>query len=297
MSLRLEMLQVARLAPRLLGESTDLVRDFVLSQLHDDGGFVDREGKPDLYYTVFGIDCLIALQAEVPRERVEPYILSFGLEELDLVHLSCLARAHAALPQIPLTSERRDEFLERLESFRSADGAFHNGAGRETGTVYGYFLATGIYQDLGLGDLAAAQREALMSFLQAMETPDGGYTNEPLITVGATPATAAAVTLLRYFDGPTRFAAAEFLESLFDRENGGFRALPGAPIPDLLSTATALHALVGLQRSLEEFQEPCLGFIDTLWLNRGSFFAHWADDILDCEYTFYGLLALGHLSV
>ena len=234
MSLRLEMLQVARLAPRLLGESTDLVRDFVLSQLHEDGGFVDREGKPDLYYTVFGIDCLIALQAEVPRE---------------------------------------------------------------TGTVYGYFLATGIYQDLGLGDLVSAEREALMSFLQAMETPDGGYTNEPLITVGATPATAAAVTLLRYFDGPTRFAAAEFLESLFDRENGGFRALPGAPIPDLLSTATALHALVGLQRSLEEFQEPCLGFIDTLWLNRGSFFAHWADDILDCEYTFYGLLALGHLSV
>ena len=29
MSLRLEMLQVARLAPKLLGESTDLVRRFV----------------------------------------------------------------------------------------------------------------------------------------------------------------------------------------------------------------------------------------------------------------------------
>ena len=25
--------------------------------------------------------------------------------------------------------------------------------------------------------------------------------------------------------------------------------------------------------------------------------AHWADDMLDCEYTYYGLLALGHLSL
>ena len=29
----------------------------------------------------------------------------------------------------------------------------------------------------------------------------------------------------------------------------------------------------------------------------GGFHGNWSDDYLDCEYTFYGLLALGHLSL
>jgi len=33
-----------------------------------------------------------------------------------------------------------------------------------------------------------------------------------------------------------------------------------------------------------------------LWTNRGGFYGNWLDDTLDCEYTYYGLLALGHLS-
>ena len=68
-------------------------------------------------------------------------------------------------------------------------------------------------------------------------------------------------------------------------------------MPDLLSTATALHALRGMDRDLEPFKEPCLDFIDSLWVNRGSFYGSWGEAYLDCEYTFYGLLALGHLSL
>jgi len=68
-------------------------------------------------------------------------------------------------------------------------------------------------------------------------------------------------------------------------------------MPDLLSTATALHALVALGTALETLAEPCLDFVDSLWTNRGGFHGHWADDELDVEYAFYGLLALGHLSL
>ena len=42
--------------------------------------------------------------------------------------------------------------------------------------------------------------------------------------------------------------------------------------------------------------KPCLDFLDSLWTNQGSFYGHWADHHLDAEYTFYGLLALGHLA-
>jgi len=79
---------------------------------------------------------------------------------------------------------------------------------------------------------------------------------------------------------------------------GGFVAVPGAPMPDLLTTATALHALAALEvRLTEEQTDCCLDFIDTLWDATGGFHGNWSDDYLDCEYTFYGLLALGHLSL
>src|SRR5688572_7450501 len=62
MSMRLEMLQVARLAPRLLADSAGLVTRFVLDQQQADGGFRGRDTSSDLYYSVFAIDCLDALQ-------------------------------------------------------------------------------------------------------------------------------------------------------------------------------------------------------------------------------------------
>jgi prenyltransferase beta subunit len=68
-------------------------------------------------------------------------------------------------------------------------------------------------------------------------------------------------------------------------------------MPDLLSTAVALHALDGLQVSYRDAVEPCLDFIDSLWTAAGGFHGNWNDEELDLEYTYYGLLALGHLSL
>ena len=50
-------------------------------------------------------------------------------------------------------------------------------------------------------------------------------------------------------------------------------------------------------RLTEEQTERCLDFVDSLWNADGGFHGNWTDDYLDCEYTFYGLLALGHLSL
>ena len=94
-----------------------------------------------------------------------------------------------------------------------------------------------------------------------------------------------------------RDSAADFLLSCFHPESGGFLPFPGAPVPDLLSTAVALHALDGLQLPLENIKDPTLDFIDTLWSADGGFHGNWTDDTLDCEYTYYGLLALGHLAL
>lgn len=289
------MLQVARLAPKLLGEeAAALAAAFFRSQMNDDGGFRDRAGASDLYYTVFGLDGLLALRIDVPAGQVADYLRTFGDGEgLDFVHLSCLARCWASLP--PNVRERvpARAILDRVESFRSADGAYHASPGSERGDLYGCFLALGAYEDLGvdLPDPAAMLRCA-----ESLRTPDGGYANDAGLHVGLTPPTAAAATLFRHLGGQTPSGVADWLLARHHPE-GGFFATPLAPIPDLLSTATALHALVGMHADIERIKEPCIDFIDTLWTNRGAFHGNWADERVDCEYTYYGLLALGHLSL
>src|SRR3954454_4941244 len=125
MSLRLEMLQVARLAPKALGESADSVVRFLRSQLHADGGFKDRAGNSDLYYTVFGIEGLFALRADLPLGSLREYLRGFGAGDgLDFVHLACLARCWAMLPAGDVPAATTRSILETIESHRTPDGGY-----------------------------------------------------------------------------------------------------------------------------------------------------------------------------
>jgi hypothetical protein len=290
------MLQVARLAPNLLRDSADLVAEFVQSQQDASGGFVGRAGEPDLYYTVFGIECLIALRLDPPSEAIAGYLRSFGGgEDLDLVHASCLGRCWAALPDQHVPGEVREHLLSRLAGHRTPEGGYHANPDASHGSAYGCFLATGLSQDL---DAPVPDAEGIDRCLQGLATGDGGYANDTDITMGTTPATAAAVTLRHQLGLRIDPASGDWLLGRCHKD-AGFFAMPEAPLPDLLSTATALHALAAMGRSIERIREPCLDFLDTLWTSRGAFYGHWAeeDDALDLEYTYYGLLALGHLSV
>jgi prenyltransferase beta subunit len=293
-SLRLEMLQVARLAPKMLGDSAGLVAAFLRDQMNPDGGFKDRAGNSDLYYTVFGVEGLFALREELPAEALQAYLQSLADGgELDFVHLACLARGWANLPPASLDPAMRGAILARVETFRSADGGYHAEPSAELGTLYGSFLALGAYQDLGAAILDPAR---VVASIQSLRAADGGYANQHDVPLGLTPSTAAAVTLLRQLGAPAEASVADWLLSRCHPE-GGFYATPLAPIPDLLSTATALHALAGMKADIGDRKEPCLDFVDSLWSPRGGFVGSWEDDALDCEYTYYGLLALGHLSL
>jgi prenyltransferase beta subunit len=283
------MLQVARLAPKQLGESRDLVASFLNTQRAPDGGFRDRAGTSDLYYTVFGLEALIALQADPGCNAASAYLRAFGDgESLDFVHTACLARARASISAPPSPS-----IIERIESYRSADGGYNPTPSAAEGTLYAAFLALGAYQDLRE---AMPNSDRLLDFVARCKARDGGYANRPGIPAGLTTSTAAAVSLQRNLDGVPDSAVADWLIARCGTE-GGFFASAATPIPDLLSTATALHALTSLQVPLTNIRERCLDFIDTLWSNRGGFVGTWADDALDCEYTYYALLALGHLSL
>lgn len=295
MSLRLEMLQVARLAPRVLGDACERIVSFVSARQNPDGGFADRAGASDLYYTVFSLECLFALNAPLPDSSLAPFLEPFGDgRSLDLVHLSCLARCRAMMKkQWPIDEPTRQAMLGQLESFRSADGGYNATPHSAEGTLYGCFLATGACQDLGQ---TPPDAQRIIQCIASLKAADGGYANQRDAPIGLTPSTAAAVTLLRQFGERADLSAADWMLARQHPE-GGFFATPAAPIPDLLSTATALHALSGLNLDPAPIREKTLDFIDTLWSSQGAFFGNWEDDCLDAEYTFYALLALGHLSV
>ena len=111
------MLQVARLAPKQLGDSAGLVADFLRGRLNPDGGFADRGGSSDLYYTVFGLEGLLALRADVPFGSVRGYLRTFGDgTALDFVHLGCLARCWAGLPKEMRAEAPADAVLRRIEA-------------------------------------------------------------------------------------------------------------------------------------------------------------------------------------
>jgi len=273
------MLQVARLAPKMLGESKDLVTGF-LERQQMDGAFLDRSGNPDLYYTVFGLECLRALSNDLPVESTSAWLRTFDSgDALDLVHLSSLIRCWANVTRV-LPPEIADQAAARLNEF-------------ETNNLYHCFLVLGAYQDL--------QREPprpieFLNCVKRLQSGDGAYANHPGVPYGMTSATAAAIAILRQFGAVIPSGLGDWLLER-RHSSGGFFASPSAPIPDLLSTATALHALTSMQIPLDSIRESVLDFIDSLWTARGGFVGSWADNTLDCEYTYYGLLALGHLSL
>lgn len=287
------MLQVARLAPNLLHEAGDRVVEFLRQQFNDDGGAKDRAGDSDLYYTVFAVEGLIAFRHQPDSDRVRAFLRSFGTgDELDFVHRTCLARCWAAIGGDPPPPDVARAILRDIEACRSHDGGYNANPGEEAGTAYHGFLAFGAYQDLGV---PMPSPERLLASLEALRTDDGAYANDTTMNVGTTPTTAAAVTLLRQLGAPIPSVTADWLKSQCHAQ-GGFLAMPLAPMPDLLSTATALHALVSMHVPIDDLKDSCLDFIDTLWTGS-AFCGSWADEVVDSEYTYYALLALGHLSL
>jgi prenyltransferase beta subunit len=110
-----------------------------------------------------------------------------------------------------------------------------------------------------------------------------------------TPAIAARAMLLACLgQAPAKADAARLMA--VQCRSGGFMAARLAPVPDLLSTATALCALVAMGAPLEPLRDSCTSFVESLWTDSGGFGGHPADGTADCEYTYYALLSLGTLA-
>ena len=280
------MLQLAGLAPSRLPDGIEPVRRFIRGRACEGGGFRGRGLAADLYYTLFAVEALAALKAQLPHAALRDYLYAFGEGEgLDLVHLACLARCWAdvdgaAPPAVAAGILRRLQSLPR-------------------GGAYGCFLALAAHQDLSS---EIPDGDDLVRRLESLRTPEGGYADDDALPVATVPSTAAALTVLRHLGRP---ADAEATRWLLARRlpSGGFAAAAGLPRADLLSTATALFALATAAVDLAPMAAGCLQFILALRDSDAGppcgamgFRGEADDETPDCEYTYYALLALGALS-
>ena len=298
MTLRQDMIQTIAKAPRLLDDATDPVLRFVLGLQAGDGGFRGRGRSSDLYYTVFALEIMIALECPLSTDRMQGFLKSFDHSTMDLVHLASLARCWANLADVAVRSietRLREGLTQRLLDMKCSDGGFSTSASGDHGNAYGCFLALAMCRDLGI-DLP--EPECILQCLDSLATDDGGFANDSAARLATTPSTAAALCVYHMLGSSLPEApVAWLLDRIHSR--GGFCAMAGEGplcLADLLSTATALHALSYSNLHTPQPRERHLDFLDSLWDPQGGFSGSWADPTVDCEYTYYGLLTLGHLA-
>lgn len=292
----------ARAREMLSGEACERIAAYLADSQTDAGGFCDRAGRPDLYYTVFGLAGRIALGCAIPRvETVRSFLDErHNLDALSFVELVSLMRCRRFLEETdrssPIATEQKERLIEALNRYRSRDGGYsHETRDANQGTLYAAFLAEQALRDLGS---AREGKRHLMVLMDALKTPDGGYSNHRGASHGVVTVTASAMALLV---GHEKCHAARmslgFLDSLCCPD-GGYRATPATPTPDLLSTATALYARSLCERPARGRVKPVMAaFVEQLWSDTGGFRGHALDPAPDVEYTFYALLALGAVGV
>lgn len=275
-----------------LGADGSALQGFLHARLNPDGAFQGRNGRSDLYYTAFGAELLALFPEDPDARRTAEFLLrqdpgaSPGF--MDLVGL---ARARMRLLPHRTPRQWRHAMADRIASFRCADGTFHTQPDARTGTATSTFMAWTALEAL---ELLPATRDSLLAALDRLKSPGGGYANLPGLSAGNVPATAAVITLRMCLAAePSPAACRWMLEACHD--SGGFRAFPDAPLPDLLSTGTALLALAAQGMDTRPIAPLSRAFIADRRDGSGGYTGHAFDSTADVEYTYYAMLGLGSL--
>ena len=263
--------QVLAKAPQMLDDEMIFeIRSFILNQQTVQGGFADRGGKCDLYYTLFGFYIAEAFSVTEAMEPLKNYVKALVVSnDLSGVYRYCGAILYARLVGLDETAEKlREQIVLDFEHTLSKQ------------PVYSGFL--GILALYYLNDFQNIQR-IISRYSQSINSGE----NYPC------PVRAANAVILK-MTGKSSLDEKNILKSFY-RKSGGFAALHHAPAEDLLSTGVALYALHFIDADIRLIKPECLNFIDNLY-DQGGFRSTFADSMTDVEYTFYGLLALGSLS-
>jgi len=291
------MIALLRNALNLLDEQgREDVLQFLISQQNSDGGFQDRGGRSDLYYSLFG-----GLMIRAAEKETEERSLKNGDQRVEGV---------AAIPELV------EGIIQRLRQFitQQSNAEVPEFIEKCCLVLLQKELKTGRNSQLkamiSLGKSFWKERRSInisyRSFVLFL-TLDTVLPFRKILKIGAK--RMMARTTIDQHSPCSEVAAKVFLQKMtnhdgsedqellksFACETGGFKAFMHLGNSDLLSTAVALFALNYSGGDLRLLKPACLDFIGQNFSN-GAFLSGDGDQTADVEYTFYGLLALGVLA-
>lgn len=250
-------------------DSLKQMRSYVINHQTSEGGFPDRAGKCDIYYTLFGCFVAEALDVKTIYAPLKYYVNNMVRENnLTGINLHCASILYAKLFGLETFPK----------SFKKKVLADLNQTGSKL-PIYSSFLSMLTYYYLN--DLKGIYR-----IIKSSKSSD--HSSEM-----PCPVTAANLVLLSLARKPTAKTKERLMS--FYKGNGGFRALHNTLAEDLLSTGVALYALNYSESDIRLIKPDCLEYVDSLF-HDGGFRSTEPDIEIDIEYTFYGLLALGSLN-
>jgi len=248
-------------------DTVEEMRQKSLNFRNNNGGFCDRAGNSDLYYSLFGMFVGNALQINNTNENLRKYLQSAGIvKNMDGVNAYCLSIISSVSGYVDKKTEEIKQQIKKrlLENLQHPD--------------YNLFL--------GILSLFYQRKYfTILKILRKIKIDPKEKWPCPVI--------AANAVVIKASGKASNDLEKRIME--FYRGDGSFGALKNSPLGDLLSTAVALFALKFIGADIRSIKPDCLSFVDSLYMD-GSFAATSFDSETDIEYTFYGMLALGSLA-
>lgn len=246
------------------------VINFVERCQHPNGAFTDRGGKPDFYYSLFGVLIASALDLKDLTDKHRIFIQQAEPPEKQGAMFFAYTLIRSFLSE---NNAQKPSILKLIKMLFSKTGNVNPG--------YRLFMWMLTFDFLyGKRNLILFAARTFLSFHRPT-------TNLPCSVV-------AAYTVARHFSGLNAKNEIKILFSFFE-ESKGFKMFGDINHPDLLSTAVALFALKTADADFRLVVPDCLNLIQQNYAD-GAFLSGDGDTKRDLEYTFYGLLTLGVLS-
>jgi len=292
---------------------------WIAAQQRPEGGFANRRGRADLYYTTFALRSLSALNVLTPAvaQPAADYLKSLFRQPdtsrtrqphgafSDAVNAASWWDSLRLCEEVlgsQLSKEEQAEAADathnRLNVLRRDDGGWAKTDIDACGSLYHSFLAACAYSRLGVAQQLRSPLQMLTmykelnnlkTFVQSMVQPDGGFLENRFSKRPGTNGCAAGVALCLALDLRINADAhAAVIAGMFSGE-GGFYATQAAPIADLLSTYTALYTLKSLGKLDDRHVDGAARYARSLEQVSGGYTGFALETVVDCEYTFYGL--------
>jgi hypothetical protein len=242
---------------------------FIDGRQHSAGGFTDRAGNPDLYYSLFGYWLTLATGNQKLLKKFTPYIIS----QKENQSLGAVEQMALLLISTDLFKPQKSQSLLSL-----LKTVFMKG--KRIGLSYQFFLLT-------LAIDAQNKNKNLYYFFARI----GLFFYKPPENLPCS--LTAALTFAKQKVGLKFKKDQEKLMSYYLKD-GGFKAFESVATGDILSTAVALFVLCETNFDLRLITVDCLEFVQQNYAS-GAFLSGDGDKTRDLEYTFYGLLTLGTL--